>query len=834
MISSLMFVLLFSTVITMAGTGFRGHDFDVTHYRIEISCDFNAGRVDGTTTLTMQAYQPGLQKVMLDAVKFDVKNVMLNKRQLDSFTVNDKSIEIILPQPAERGAPFNIAVQYSCAPEKGLYFVGPDEDYPDKPRQIWSQGEGEDNRYWFPAYDSPNDKATMEMIVYADAGETVVSNGKLVDKKKDDKSGKTRWYFKLNKPTPAYLISLIIGNYQKFTDRFEDIPVEYYVYPRHSKTDAWRSFGKTPRMIKFFSEQIGFRYPYPKYAQTIISEFMYGGMENISATTQTDRTMHDERAHLDTDSDGLVAHELAHQWWGDLVTCREWDEIWINEGFATYFTDLWFEHDRGRDEFNYRLYKKLKSVSRYELREPRHLIGGENWGAYVLGSSVLHMLRYYLGDELFWASMNRFAVDFAWKNADSRDLQRAVEDATGRNMTTFFEQWVYGAGIPELKVDYFYNAGEQLLNLHVVQQQDSFAVRPVFEMPLNVQLVTDNEKRVERINLDQREQSFEFTLSEAPRLVDVDYGPWYLKKLDFDKSDTELIFQAMYSDNVASRIRALEQIAEKDSLEMNDELANAVINRLKNDPFYGVRISAAETIAELKLDSFRGPLMDQLKKEKKSKVRSAIVEALGNYPREAVISTLLNVLNSDESYFVRADAVGALAKIKPENIETILRAALQQESWDETVRRAVLEKLDVLETGAQIELLEEYSRYGIHPRLRRMAVYRLGKLAAENEAAVELLKQVARTKDHLRYRPASSAVSALAKLDREDIRDFLKELKKTATHPYVKRALERALAEKEDKQQQEREVLVREKKMLQGKLRLLEKKLEKFTKSNRS
>ena len=325
---------------------------------------------------------------------------------------------------------------------------------------MWTQGQDEDAHYWFPCIDYPNAKATTEVKATVPAGYFVLSNGALV-KTTSNASKKTKTYhWKMDIPHVTYLVSCVAGKFTGHTDDVDGTPVSYYVQPGR-EADGARSFGKTPKMLRFFGERLNHKYPYAKYAQIAVSDFIFGGMENTTATTQTDTTLHDERAHLDFSSDPLVAHELAHQWFGDLLTCKDWSHAWLNEGFATYFEALFREFDRGADEFGYyrvALQDAYKREDRDHYRrsivtnvyvEPvdlfdRHL--------YEKGACVLHMIRTQLGDDLWWKAIARYVADNAMRNVETVDLARAIEDVSGLNFAPFFDQWVLHAGHPDFDV----------------------------------------------------------------------------------------------------------------------------------------------------------------------------------------------------------------------------------------------------------------------------------------------------------------------------------------------------------------------------------------------
>ncbi|MCI0594937.1 MAG: M1 family metallopeptidase, partial [candidate division Zixibacteria bacterium] len=345
----------------------RDRVFDLIHVRLEISFNEAERSLAGKVTHTFTPLLPDQRYLFLDAVGLEIEKVSDPTRNLLTFEQLDEGLKIDLRLPYRPFADtFAITVEYGGKPKAGVYFVQPDAKYPRKKRQIWTQGETENTRYWIPIYDYPNDKAASEMIVTVPEKYLAVSNGELVS---DTRAGGKRvFHWRENVPHVPYLISLVAGEYEMAAEtttvyaggETKVVPVLFY-YPPGEKEKAIRSFGKTGKMVRFFSEKIGVPYPYEKYSQATVDEFMWGGMENISATTQTERTLHDRLAHQDFKSEGLVAHELAHQWWGDLLTCRDWSHIWLNEGFATYFDNLFQEYDLGPDEMPVQMREDLKN-----------------------------------------------------------------------------------------------------------------------------------------------------------------------------------------------------------------------------------------------------------------------------------------------------------------------------------------------------------------------------------------------------------------------------------------------------------------------------------------
>ncbi|MEK9136512.1 MAG: M1 family metallopeptidase, partial [Bacteroidota bacterium] len=420
----------------------------------------------------------GRQTATFDQVSLlqlmEVKSVRLSTGATLEFRNRSPQLAVLLNAPCSPGDTLTVSIEYSCKPKSGLYFVQPDSTNPTRRQQIWTQGEDTDNHYWFPCYDYPNDKATSEVIGTVPDTYTLVSNGKLLKTNQDARNKTKTFHWFESKPHSSYLIMLAAGEYEVVRERYRNFPLEYYVY-KDRVEDGVRSLGKTAAAMKFFEEKIGFPYPWEKYAQIWISNFMWGGMENVSAVTLNDDSyLLDRRAAIDFTSDDVVAHELAHQWWGDLVTSRDWNHLWLHEGFANYFEALFKRQEKGEEYFQHDLLGQAHSVLSTEEAYGRKPIAGEDGfsaNTYAKGSWVLHMLRDVIGEAGFWKAIRYYVQRHAFGNVDSHEFMLAVEDATGRSLGWFFQQWVYKTGHPKIQVSSSWNEGAKTLDLELTQTQ---------------------------------------------------------------------------------------------------------------------------------------------------------------------------------------------------------------------------------------------------------------------------------------------------------------------------------------------------------------------------
>ena len=757
----------------------RDRTYDVQHLKLDIAFDHAEGSVIGTTTTTLAPINDGLSRVVFDAVDLSIESVSLavdvaveavsrkGNRPL-TYTVENGQLIIDLDQPYPSGETITLQVAYHARPRMGLYFVRPDEAYPDKPWQIWSQGETEESRYWFPCYDFPNDRMTSEMVVTVPDSQMAISNGELLEVRRNEDDGTVTYHWRENVPHVTYLVSVVVGEFVELQDEWEGIPVLYYVEPKY-KDKVTRSFAKTPDMIDFFSEMIGIRYPYEKYAQTTIADFMWGGMENISATTLTENTLHDERAHLDVSSDGLVAHELAHQWWGDLLTTKNWNHIWLNEAFATYFDALYVEHDKGRQEFILKLesdrrayfaedanrYRRPIVTNRYE--DPEEMFDRHT---YQKGALVLHMIRTLLGDELWWKAIRHYARTHTGQTVETNDFKQAIEDATGRSLEWFFDQWVYHGGHPEYEVSWKWSRKNQAVALEVKQVQAVDEVTPLFRMPVEVAVTGEFGTETFSIQVDEAGETFYLPVPAKPLRVEFDPNDQVLKELTFPKHKKELLDQLAHSGDVG-RMRAAGWLVEYADSKVTEALGKA----LRQDPFRGVRAQAARALGEIKTSAARDALLAGLRDEH-AHVRRAVISALGNYIGDAQVAAALeNVFRSDSSYFARAEAVKSIARLGALNAYDLCTEALEAASHQEVIRGAALSGLATLKDPRGVDQALKWSDYGQPSRARIEAISALAGLAAHApRRRKEIRERLVALLEDPQFRVRLAAIDALGKL----------------------------------------------------------------------
>lgn len=725
----------------------RERTYDVLHYKLMLSIDEKARMVAGDAAITLVPLRPALHEVVLDAGELRIEKVVLGRESLQ-FSTSGEQLRIALRRPARFTDTLTIVVRYAASPRKGLYFVQPDSSYPDRPWQVWSQGQAEDNHFWFPCYDYPNDFATSEMIVTVDERFTAISNGTLLKTTHDKKEKKKTYHWRESKPHVSYLISLVVGEYVELRDSWDGIPLVYYVYPHH-KDIARYSFSKTPFMVKYFSESIGYRYPWEKYAQTIVADFIYGGMENVSASTLTDFTIHDERAHLDVSSDGLVAHELAHQWWGDLVTCRDWSHAWLNEGFATYYTFAFYEADSGFHHAAYSLLGTQENLVKSDTGSARRpTVTARFFDAsdifdnriYGKGACILHMLRFVLGDELFRKAIKHYVTKHAFQNTETNDFKIAIEEATGYNLHWFFKQWVYQAGYPEFVVTRYWDSTTQNLRMTVRQEQHfpeytrEDTTGDVFVTPIDLEIWSGGRPRTERITVSKRMEEFTFRQPQRPQCVVFDKGNWILKNVAHQKNAQEWMFQAEKCEGI-ERVLAVKELRRYSD---RSDVISVLRRRLLNDPFWPVRVEAAKALGEVH-DSLAALALIKAYQDGHARVREAVISSLSSFPKSIVYETLYRAFASDRSYGVASAAMKSLVKVDSGNAWRHCRDALQRTSHLDVLPIAALAAITDIGDEEAFEVVKSYTRSGLRRNVRVAAVQSLARGWAGQERAADVL-----------------------------------------------------------------------------------------------
>ncbi|MEO8512209.1 MAG: M1 family aminopeptidase [Ignavibacteria bacterium] len=752
----------------------RKSNYDVQHVAIGIGIHFENNEISGVVTTTLLPLEENFHEFELDAVGMKIYGVWLNQILNLKYEYNGSKIKIFLDKNYSKKDTLKFSIGYNVTnPEKGLYFIHPTPEFPNKRFEVWSQGEGEDNRYWFPCYDYPNDKATTEIIIHVDSKFQTISNGVLVDKT-NNHDLTTTWHWVNDKPHSSYLVMLAVGNWDTISTSWNGIPIISYVPPGQRKWGE-NSYRQTADIVKFFSEYSGYRYAWKELRQVAVQDFIYGGMENTGAIVYYDGSVYDEKTEPDYNSTSLIAHEIAHQWWGDVLTCKNWNEIWLNESFATYFQCLYFEHLYGKDDFDYEIYKNSNSSIRVDSsnRKPIYIREGPTTNTYDKGSVVLNMLRYIVGDEKFRKTMNIYITENQFKPVTTKDLSVALHKAMDNplldqmpaNLDWFFDEWIYKAGQPEIKADYTYdeNTKEITLNAVQVQRMDSSSV---FKTPFNIEIITEKSKQYISMETSDLMKSYKIKLDSKPSCVIFNKGNKVLSKLYFTKPKSDWLYQLNNSIDAVDRMTALAGL--KDFIN-DDDVVSAVLDKMKNDSFWGMRYEAVKMIANSTNRSVQDVYLRYLVEENDSRVRRVYLSSLGtlfkNNPElkenAAVTQFFLdNLIRNETSYYCRAEGISALASILDSTlIYDAVIPFIGMDSHADIIRRNVLSSLEKSKDPRAKDVFLKYGETGSTSRVRNIAISALGDFLSET-GVIEYLN------DHLLNQPRSTQGVILNLLER--------------------------------------------------------------------
>lgn len=769
--------------------------FDAQHYSIRTRFDVPNKTVIGDETVTLKPLAANFNSFTLDAANMNIESVTLEGKNAPlRFTASPDKLTINLDRAYAPAETITIRIRYRATPQRGIYFVSPapgtNAARPSKPAQIWTQGEPEDNHYWFPCYDFPDDKATSEQFITVPQNQIAISNGVLLDKKTNG-DGTQTFHWSMSTLHSSYLISLIVGDFARVTDAYKNIAVEYYTY-HNTETEARRSFGKTPQMMRWFSEALRYEYPYNKYAQTVVAGFIFGGMENVTATTQADtEILNRADEEPQTSADNLVSHELAHQWFGDLVTCKDWSQAWLNEGFATFMEASFKEHEAGHDAYLFELRNDARAYMRDDNARYRRPLVYNRYRApidlfdatlYQKGALVLHMLRGIVGDETFWKALNLYLKENEYRNVETADLQRAFEKVSNRKLDWFFDQWVTKAGYPELRVRYVYDAAAKKLTLNVAQTQMPDDITPaVFRLPVEIEVADAKSSRTEQIEITQREQSFTFSLGGEPRMIRFDKDSRLLKTLDFPQSTKMLSYQLTHSADAIGRIEAAEALAhiatKQVSLgEEKNPVVEALQQALTTDSFYGVRVAAADRLARLSHEDHAAEALVAGAADKDSRVRAAVIGALKDSANLKAIEAVRGALNDPSPFVIVAAMAGALKQGDDAARIAVVEIASRQNVAPRVIITAML-SLASLQRAEALPLAMKAVKADQSMEVRRAGLRALYRIGTHDPKAIErLISLLDDSERDIRYAAiqilgelkATSAAGALLRLSKED------------------------------------------------------------------
>ncbi len=722
-------------------------NYDTQHIKLILEFDQEQKSLSGEATISLVPLVDTLRSFQLHAKNMAIQQVVRKDQHPLTFEADSETVTIHLNHAAHKTDTVTVVISYFTRPAAGVYFNAPSNERPRLPYQIYTHSEPIAARHWFPCYDEPDDKVTSEVIATVPENFFLLSNGWLVRTDHDQKLHTKTYHWQQNQPHSTYLICVTAGQYTEIRDHIGQTPLQYYVYSQDS-VNAANSFAQTPRMLSLFEKLFGYPYPWDKYAQIVVADYQAGGMEHTSATTLNDNTIHDRRAYLDQDSDELVAHELAHQWFGNLVTCRSWMHLWLNEGFATYAEILYQEFGRSLADAQKAIYDLQKTY--FELVDVKfhqpivydaflHPDDLFNHLTYQKAALVLHMLRQVIGDSLFFQSLKTYLQRYAFDVATTTDFQQVVTEVSRQNLDWFFEEWLYRGGHPQLTLHSRWLADTREVLLLVEQTQtDSLGLVPlVFRMPATVEIVTPKERLRHQIWLHSRSDTFRFACDSHPVMIQFDPENYLLKELKCFKSQDEWLYQLQNASNVAGRLTAIEHLpgATFDTLATICGLEAA----LSNDPYWAVRQQAAFALIDFHRPETK-EVLRQACHDPKSQVRSAAILALSYYYDVNSNALFRALARNDSSYNVVADALYALANVPDDSSFEVIKGFLEVESRQDVVRTAAFHCLSRIKDERAIPLVLQFAMSPNLPAVTRsnaLSVLReIGAGHAEVEASM--------------------------------------------------------------------------------------------------
>jgi aminopeptidase N len=740
----------------------RTRDYDLQHSRIAFRFDLEQKKVLGDVTHSLSVLRDGISKITFDSAGLTIQNVTVNKAAAKFETTADKLI-VPLPSTAKAGDRLEVSIRYEGKPTKGMYFILPDKDYPDRPKQIWTQGESEDTHYYLPTYDYPNDRLTTETLLTVPASWITVSNGKLISVSDAGKGLKT-WTWRESVPSSTYLLTVVAGEFDEVKDSWRGMPVTYYG-PKGRGDRLSINYSRTPTMIDLFSKKLGVDYPWEKYAQVMVDDFVAGGMENSSATTNTSSSLNHPKiaAELFTDEDGLISHELGHQWFGDLVTCKDWGDVWLNEGFATFMENLWMEGHYGKDQADYERWDGARQwfgqSNLYNKPIVRHNFDDSSEfdsNAYTKGGWVLHMLRHQLGEGAFYRGLKHYLEVNRGKNVVTADLAKAIEESSHINVDEFFTQWLYGAGAPKFDLSYSYDNDKHQVALTVKQTQKVEGRVGIFRVPVDVEITTTSGPKLYPITVSKSEEIFTFPSDSAPFTVLFDKGGNLLKLAEFHKDKKEWLYQLKNAADFADRADAAVALGK---IKNDGDVVSALGSVVHNDKAWGVRVTAAEALGQIGSAAASKELIDALNSATEPWTRNRIVSALGNFKDDATVTArLTSIAKEDNSFRARAAALQALGRLKSPGAFATLEVAVSTDSPDGYVRNAALRALGPLGDDKAVPLLQQWSAAGKPIESRTAAIRSLANLQKDNK---DITKQIASYLTEAHFPVRMSAIFAL-------------------------------------------------------------------------
>jgi len=719
----------------------RERTIDIIHYKAELSFNFNEKQVAGKATILLRPLFKS-KTFPLDAIRLKIDEINLIQKNITqplTFDQHDHNLNITLDQDYSPSDTLTISVAYSAHPNAGMYFL---KDYEHEGQfYVYSYGEGGLHANWLPIYNDVNDKFSTEMVVTVPQPYTVISNGNLINIKKHN-SGEQTFHWKQDLPHSNYLISIYVGEFEKgdLPPAFGTISLSYWV-PKGRLEEGAYVFRNTTKMVEFFSNKFDYKYPWDKYDQVAFPDYSIGAMEHTSVTGIRASVLRDENAPLNYSlpdferyytvwtSEGVISHELAHHWFGNNLTCRNLNYLWLNESFATYCQMLWYEQSLGRDEFHLvrreALDRYLNYVAKNHVIRPLEYeyydAPGDMYNieiTYFKGALVLHTLRNILGDEDFFRTMSYFLHKHEFSNVISTDFKIAIEEATGKNLDWFFDDWIYGGGYPIFEVSYNYLSDQKLVDLIIKQIQPIIEGQDLFKLPVEIMIATSKGTKKETVWVKNKVDQFLLICDEKPLMVSFDGKGALVAEVRFNKSLPELIYQ-INNDELPGRIWALRQMAKK--YPVHPKTLQTISDILSGQCFWGLKAEAALLSGELRTPEAVKEIETALKSPD-YRVRKAAVLALPNFRLDFAEKILKNVIKKDTHTDVIATAIVALARTKPDANVDFIRQQINRPAWYDEIRLACLQAFEIIGDKQLVPDIEPFIDEKYHEHIRNSAL----------------------------------------------------------------------------------------------------------------
>ncbi|MBK5210016.1 MAG: HEAT repeat domain-containing protein [Flavobacteriaceae bacterium] len=656
-------ILLFSIVLSAQDKMYQAEREkinDLVHTKLKVDFNFEKSQLNGEAWVTLTPHFYAVNKVALDAKSFNIHEVKVNDKKA-GYNYSDNELTIELDKTYKKGEEYTVYIKYTAKPEevtqkgsenitdaKGLYFIDPKEEDPDKPTQIWTQGETESNSCWFPTIDSPNQKTTQEIYMTVPDKFVTLSNGTLKSQTKNANGTRTD-YWKMDQKHAPYLVFMGVGEFSVVKDSWNGKEVNYYVEPEFA-SEAKAIFGNTPEMITFYSNLTGIPYPWDKYSQIVVRDYVSGAMENTTAVVHAENAQQKKGQLIDNNEwESTIAHELFHHWFGDLVTTESWSNLTVNESFATYSVYLWFAHKYGKDKADANMYSDVQTYMQSKSEDKDlvrfYYLDREDMFdtvSYHKGNAILHMLRDILGDEAFFQGMNTYLTEHKYGTAEAQDLRLAFEEVSGKDLNWFFNQWYYGNGHIKMSVTYDYNTINKTVTVNVNQKGN------IFKFPLSIDIYEESGKTRHNVWVENAQNSFTFSFNKLPKLINIDAKHVLLAEIADKKTLEEYIYQFNNAPHYLDRRLSLEEISKNQS---NKEAFNTLIKAL-NDPYYEIRVLALENI-----DLFQ------------------------KYNKKEAIDKIVSLAQSDPKTLVQAAAINVLGKLVDPVYKQLFEEGMTSESY---------------------------------------------------------------------------------------------------------------------------------------------------------